>query len=182
MNSWSLPKTAIFGDVKYSLSTDYRDVLEIIGYLNDTTKPEFVRWQIAIGLFYDEKIPNEYQQEAMQFLSDFISYGATESKPGPKLIDWDQDSTMIISDVNKVSGKEIRSLEYLHWWTFLSYFYAIGEGQLSTVVAIRNKKIKGKKLEPWEKEFYSANRSLVDMNRQKNSGDQKEKQNILKWL
>ena len=45
----------------------------------------------------------------------------------------------------------------------MSYFHAIGEGQLSTVVAIRKKLKEKKKLEKWEKDYYRANKELVDL-------------------
>ena len=64
-----------------------------------------------------------------------------------------------------MAGLEVRSLPFLHWWTFMGYFGAIGEGQLSTLVAIREKLRKGKKLESWEQDFYRQNRSRVDFKR-----------------
>ena len=70
---------------------------------------------------------------------------------------------MIVAEVNRASGQEIRALPYLHWWTFLGWFHTIGEGQLSTVVAIRSKLKKGKPLESWEKQFYRENRDIVDL-------------------
>ena len=39
------------------------------------------------------------------------------------------------------------------------------EGQLSTVVSIRNKLKRGKKLEKWEREYYNENKRTVDMRR-----------------
>lgn len=182
MNGWYLPKTAEFGGKVYSLSTDFRDVLEIISYMTDKKRTEYVRWRIAVGLFYEPEVPEEHLEEAMQYLADFISYGAEASKPGPKLIDWQQDVHMIVSDVNKVAGQEIRALSYLHWWTFLSYFYGIGEGQLSNVVSIRKKKAKGKKLEKWEQEFYMDNKNVVDFKDSNAEEVKKEKEDIMKWL
>lgn len=182
INSWSLPKTALVGGVEYPINTDFRDVLEIIKYLTDDSRPLFVRWQIAIGLFYDGDIPNAHQQEAMEYLSEFISYGEHDHKPGPKLLDWDQDAQLIIGDINKVAGTEIRALPYLHWWTFLSYFYGIGEGQLSTVVSIRNKKKRGKKLEKWEEEYYRENKSRIDFKSQNTAADKAVQDYFNKWL
>ena len=72
---------------------------------------------------------------------------------------------MISADIIKVAGHDVRSDSFCHWWTFVSYFMRIGEGQLSTVVSIRDKLRKHKKLEKWEKEFYNQNRSKVDLKR-----------------
>ena len=49
MTPWVLPETAEIGGTVYELHTDYRDILEIIGYLNDPDRPEYLRWQIAIA-------------------------------------------------------------------------------------------------------------------------------------
>ena len=162
MNAWGLPEAATIGGVEYQINTDFRDILEIIKYLNDVTKTEYTRWRIALSLFYEGDIPDEYQEDAAKYLSDFIAYENQDDNSGPKLMDWQQDSAMIIADVNKVAGKEIRAEKHMHWWTFLSYFYGIGEGQLSTVVGIRSKKAKGKKLDKWEQEYYRDNRKKVD--------------------
>ena len=182
MDGWSLPKTAEFGGKKYSLNTDFRDVLEIISYLTDKKRTEYIRWRIAVGLFYEPEVPEEYLQDAMQYLANFIGYGSVDGKPSPKLIDWQQDVHMIVGDINKVAGQEVRALQYLHWWTFLSYFYGIGEGQLSTVVSIRRKKAKGKKLEKWEQEYYRENKDVVDFKANESEEVKKEKENIMRWL
>lgn len=182
MNIWSLPMSAEIGGVKYAINADFRDVLEIIGVLNDTSKPDFIRWQVAIGLFYDNEIPRPFQQDAMEFLSKFISYGEDEKKPGPKLIDWDQDAQLIVGDVNKIAGKEVRAERFLHWWSFLSFFYAVGDGQLATIVSIRNKKRKGKKLEKWEETYYRENKDKIDFKSRKTAADVAAMAYFDKWL
>lgn len=182
MNTWLLPKTARIGGKDYALNTDFRDILEIMEYLNDESRPQGMRWQIALALFFEGEIPPENQIEGMKYLADFISYGEPSKKPGPKLIDWKQDAQMIIGDINKVAGMEIRGLPYLHWWTFLSYFYGIGEGQLSTIVSIRSKKKKGKKLEKWEEEFYKENREKIDFVENSSKADKEAQEYFNKWL
>lgn len=182
MDLWKLPKTAEIGGTVYPINVDFRDILEILRYLNDESRPLYLRWQIALGLFYDGEIPYCDQQEAMQYLSEFISYGQPEGKPGPKLMDWDQDAQMIIGDINKVAGIDVRGVDFVHWWTFLSYFYGIGEGQLSTVVSIRSKQSKGKKLEKWEQDFFRENKDKVNF-RQPVSAEKKAAQIYFdKWL
>lgn len=180
MNAWSLPRAATIGGKKYPINADFRDVLEIIGYLTDNTKPTFLRWQVAIGLFFDEKIAEEHQEEAMKYLAEFISYGSENEKPSQKLIDWEQDAQLIVSDVNKVAGIEVRAVPFLHWWTFLSYFYSIGEGQLSTVVSIRSKLKSGKKLEKWEQEYYKKNKDMIDFH--KSEEDKQIQEYFARWL
>lgn len=182
MTQWCLPESATFGGVEYAINADYRDVLEIISYLNDVNTPDWLKWQIALALFYDEEIPEIYQAEAMNFLSEFIACGEDEETPGPKLIDWDHDATAIVADVNKVAGMEVRSVPFLHWWTFIAFFRAIGEGQLATLVSIRQKLAKGKALEKWEQDFYVSNKSRVDLPKYYTSAELREREELNKLL
>lgn len=45
----------------------------------------------------------------------------------------------------------------------MGLFMEIGESLFSTITNIREKVSKGKKLDSWEKEFYSSNKELVDL-------------------
>lgn len=157
---WSLPKQAVIGGKSYDLYTDFRDILELMGYLEDEALPVYFRWQIALGLFYRQPVPPEDQAEAMEYLARFLAPGPAP-KPGPKRMDWQQDAQAILADVNRVAGKEVRQEAYVHWWTFLSWFHAIGEGQLSYLVALRDKLRRGEKLTAQEAEFYRRNPQRV---------------------
>ncbi len=175
-----LPVTAIIGGRQYGLNTDYRDILEIFSCLEDVDLPEFFRWQMAVELFFDKPLPDRDLPEAAKYLSWFIAGGQeVNDRPGPKLIDWQQDAAVIASDVNRVAGQEIRALPYLHWWTFLSWFHAIGQGQLSALVTIRSKLRQGKKLEGWERDFYRNNKNMVEL-KTRYSIDEQERQRRLK--
>ena len=180
---WRLPTSAVIGEVEYPINADFRDVLEIIGYLNDPDEQLSIRWEIAIGLFFDGEIPDEHKPEAMRYLADFLSCGEEEQpgKTSAKLLDWEQDALAIVADVNKAAGTEIRSLPFLHWWTFMAFFNAIGEGQLSTIISIRNKLRKGKKLEKWEREYYRENKHRIDL-KPKYSAEELAEQERLKAL
>lgn len=161
MDLWSLPTSAVIGGKTYSINADFRDILDIFRYMSDMEQPEHIRWRIVLALFYEGDIPRDHQEEAMEYLVNFISCGEPDGKPAPKLLDWEQDAQIIVADVNKVAGMEIRRLPFLHWWTFMAYFNAIGEGQLSTLVSLRDKLARGKKLEKWEQEYYRKNISKV---------------------
>lgn len=182
MNRWSLPTSATIGGVVYQIHADFRDILNIFRYMDDPDRPEYIRWRIAIALFYEGEIPQEYFQEAMEYLADFIACGNRDSKPGPKLLDWEQDAQVIVADVNKVAGSEIRAVPFLHWWTFVSYFNAIGEGQLSTLVSIRDKLRRGKPLEKWEKEYYRKNKEIVDLKTRYSADELAEQERLKKLL
>jgi hypothetical protein len=181
MELWGLPQVARIGGVDYPLHTDYRDILRIFRHFADPDKPEWVRWKIALGLFYEGQIPPEHEGEAMAYLVEFVNCGQ-ETKPGPKLLDWEQDASVIVADVNKVAGTEVRAVPFLHWWTFLAYFNAIGEGQLSTLVSIRDKLARGKKLEKWEQEYYRKNKSRVDLRKQYSAEDLVEQERLKRLI
>lgn len=164
MTGWELPRKAQIGGRVYHLHTDYREILRIFAYLQKEELPEFIRWHVALALFFEEEIPEEDFQEAAAYFCRFVNCGVEEqARPGPQLLNWEQDAQDIVADVNKVAGQEIRALPYLHWWTFMSWFHSIGEGNLSTLVSIRDKLSRGKKLEAWEKEYYRRNRSRVNL-------------------
>lgn len=162
MSLWILPRTAQIGGKSYEIHPDFRDILEIFSYLGDPDLPEPFRWRIALALFYEGQIPPEHRQEAMEFLADFIRYGV-EDRPGPRLLDWEQDAGAIIAGVNAAAGQEIRDEPFVHWWTFLSWFSAIGKGELATLVSIRSKLSRGQQLDDWEQAFYRQNRTRVDL-------------------
>ena len=182
MTGWDLPRQAVIGGRTYSLHTDYREILEIFSWLQKDDYPEFLRWRIALALFYEEQIPDEDCQAAADYFTWFINGGRQDAgDPGPRLLDWEQDAQEIVADVNKVAGQEIRALPYLHWWTFLGWFIGIGEGNLATLVAVRDKLRRGKKLEPWEQTYYQRNKARVKM--QKNySAEELAEQERLKEL
>ena len=182
-SQWVLPLRAEFAGCGYDLNADFRDVLEILQYLQDPSLPEFIRWQVALGLFYRQEVDPRHSRQAMEYLAWFLTGGCQEeNRPGPKLLDWQQDAGAIISDINRISGQEIRALPFLHWWTFLSWFHGIGEGQVSALVSIRDKLRRGKKLEGWEKEFYSANRDRIRLRPAYTPQQLQEKQELEKLL
>ena len=90
-------------------------------------------------------------------------------------MDWEQDAPIIIPAVNKVNNADVRATEYMHWWTFLGYFQSIDRNDTwGCVLVIRQKKAQGKKLEAYEKEFYSANRNLCSVDPPKKRKSQKD--------
>ncbi|MBQ8768858.1 MAG: hypothetical protein IJZ15_04340 [Oscillospiraceae bacterium] len=179
MTGWDLPQSIEIGGKQWEIHADFRDILDIIQRLSAKTSEALY---VCLALFYEdfEDLPEKCFNEAVEKMFLFIACGEEEeSSPRPKTIDWEQDWQMIISDVNKVAGCEIRALPFCHWWTFISWFNGIGDGPLATVVSIREKKRKGKKLEDWEKEFYKNNRSKVDFKTEYSSSDNEQ---LSKWL
>lgn len=181
----ALPEHLTVGDTEYSIRSDYRNVLQVFEAFNDPELVSAEKWIVAIYLFFEsfscaddvlEALENGFQiEEAMKQITWFIAAGKSHGKEIElPVYDWVQDEQMIFSAVNKVAGKETRELEYLHWWTFLGYFNEIGDGTFSFIVEIRNKLNKGKKLEKYEKEFFSHNKELVRIEKPKSKEEQEQ--------
>ena len=162
---YELPITITVNENIYAIRNngDYRMVLDAFSALNDVTLDKQERLMIFYPDFEDIEVilcsPEELLTELVNKMFDFMNCGQTNpgAKTEMKLIDWEGDSQLIASGINNVAGKEIRSVEYCHWWTFMGYYFAIGESPLSTVVGIRSKIAKGKKLEKYEQEFRRDN-------------------------
>ena len=182
MNSWYLPRTAVIGGREYKLRCDFRDVLKLFSYFSDPDLADVLKWQIALMLFYEGEIPPEHRYEAMVFLSNFITCGKKETANSPRLIDWEQDANIIIGEVNRVAGCEIREKAFIHWWTFLSYFHAIGEGQLSFLVSLRQKRLRGERLTDWEARYFRENRETVELKTKYSREERKERERLLRML
>lgn len=145
---------------------DFRMVLDCFKALNDIEMDKQTRILTCLIIFYEDLNSFEDIQEHAEDIEELVKkmmefFNVNQPESGRvvnyKLIDWEQDAPMICSAVNNVAGKEIRAEEYLHWWTFLGYYMAVGESALSTVVGIRSKLMKGKKLEKYEQEFKRDN-------------------------
>ena len=186
MSGWELPVSAEIGGADYPINADYRDILYIIGKLNAPDPDEQTRLYVALALFYEgfEMMPETDYGEAARWLMHFINGGEEEhdTSSRPKTIDWEQDRGMIVADVNRVAGCEVRVLPFCHWWTFLAWFMGIGEGQLSTVVSIREKRRKGRKLSDWEREFYQENRDKVELKRRYTAEELEEQERLKRLL
>ena len=163
MTMYDLPTSVTVDGKDYPIRTDYRDVINVITALNDPNLDEYEKSYVLLTAMFTDPVPPELVGEAIQAAFSFISAGMDGDRKGPRLMDWEQDAPLIISAVNKVAGKEVRAMDYLHWWTFIGYYMEIGESQFSTVVSIRQKKKKHKKLEKHEEEYYRHNKSMIDL-------------------
>lgn len=188
MTGWDLPTALTVGGQSWAIHGDFRDVLDVIGWLDGAEGENLLpeeRWYVALALFYRDfpQMPQDCCPEAAQKLAEFIAGGRTDSGPaGPRLLDWQQDAPMIVAGVNRAAGCEVRALPFLHWWSFLAWFSAIGEGPLATVVAIRDKLRRGKKLEAWEMSYYRAHRAEIDLRPARSEAEQAEHDRLLALL
>lgn len=168
---YTLPTTVKIRDNDFKIRNkgDFRMVLDCFNALQDDDLSQQERVISSLIIFYDDVHSyedlcvlfkdDEDLKLAIEKMYDFFNCNQKEvgAKQNYKLIDWDNDSQIICSAINNVANIEIRSLEYLHWWTFMGYYISIGESVLSTVVSIRHKIATGKKLEKYEKDFKKDN-------------------------
>lgn len=173
---FELPTKLNIGGTDYAIRSDYRAVLEICTALSDSELSDEEKAIVALVIFYPdlEQMPPESLQEALEKCFSFIDNGQEhKGKPGPRLMDWEKDFPHIVAPINRVAGTEIRSVEYMHWWTFLSFFEEIGPNCLfAQIVQIRNKIARNKKLDKQEREWLKQNRHLVDIQPQYTKQDE----------
>lgn len=192
MYAWKLPTSLRVGGRNYKIRTDYRVILDILAAMNDPDifelgmseeemNAERIMTMLQILYIDFESMPTSDWNEAAEKAREFIDCGIKDDgSHKPRLMDWEQDAPVIVPAVNKVCGKDIRSVKYMHWWTFLGYYMEIGECTLATIVSIRDKKRRGKKLEKWEQEFYRDNKNLIDLKVHKVERSDEEKEALRK--
>lgn len=174
MIGYSLPKSVQVDGADYPIRTDFRAVLDVLVAMNDPELDSRAKTFVLLKIMFPnlENIPQEHLEECCKKVCKFIDCGQEDDgKPRPKMIDWEQDAPIIIPAINSVAHTEIRALPELHWWTFFGYFMEIRESLLSSVLNIRNKLYKHKKLEKNEQEFYKENKSLVNFQKDKKLDD-----------
>lgn len=165
---YEIPTTITVGSTEYRIRNkgDYRMVLDCFSALQDASLNSNERLFCSLIIFYEDinciADINKFEdlEEAATKMFDFFNCGRSQSigkKMNHKLIDWEQDSQIICSAINKVANKEVRAEPYIHWWTFMGYYSAVGESLLSTIVSIRDKIVRGKKLEKHEHTFRQEN-------------------------
>lgn len=163
---YDLPTSFNFGGTEYEIRSDYRAILDICTALSDPELDEQDRGIVILSIFYPDltEMPPEHYDEAIERCFWFIDCGDTQSKQkGARLVDWEQDFHMIVAPVNRVVGREIRAIKYMHWWTFISAYMEIGDCTFAQIVRIRDMLAKGKSLDKSDREWYNKNRHLVDM-------------------
>lgn len=165
---FEIPITLEIGGKQYNIRNkgDYRMVLDCFAAMNDIELTEQERVYCSLIIFYEEfncieDLANcPYLKDAVHQMYWFFNCGDDKgvgANKNYKLIDWEGDSQLIASAINNVANTEVRLCEYIHWWTFMGYYLAIGESPLATVVGIRNKIMEGKKLEKHETKFKNDN-------------------------
>lgn len=180
-----LPEALTVGEKDYKIRTDYRDVLRIIQAFNDPELETREKLFVCLYILYEDfdDIPHDAYEEAYKQAVWFMDVGEDpeEAKPAARVMDWEQDEKILFPAINTAAGYEVRSVQHLHWWTFMGYFMEIHDGVFAQVLSLRQKRAKGKKLEKWEQEYWSSNKRLCVLH-SKLTEEEKQAKDRLKAL
>ena len=189
---FDLPTSVSFGGKAWDIDPDFRQVLRILSAMEDPDLTEGEKAAIClVNLYVDaDQIPPELAQAAFDAAIRFIDHGAGDGpeglasrrKPGPRTMDWTQDAPLIFPAVNRAAGFEVRDAPFLHWWTFLGYFMEIRDTVFSTVLSLRGKKARHKKLEKSEQEFWNENRDICCLRERLTAEERAEKERLERVL
>ena len=178
--SYKLPTALTVGGEERAIRTDYRVALDIFLALTDPDLDDYNKAAEMLEILYVDEIPPELWQEAVDVGMWFLNGGEKEKQTKqPKLVDWEQDFNIIAAPISQIVGKDIRGMDYFHWWSFLAAYSNIGDCFFAHVVAIRDKKAKGKKLDKPDREFYQRNREQIDIQKKLTSA---EEEVLNSWL
>lgn len=176
-----LPRSVDVNGTTYAIRSDFRDILKILCACGDPELTDEEKVYICLYIFYEafEQIPQSDYEAAYTAALRFIDGNAKPSKSkSPRVMDWEQDEAILFPALNKTAGFEIRTAEYLHWWTFLGYYMEISEGVFSSVLHIRMKKAKRKKLDKWEREYWTANKDICELTAKLSEAEQQKKDRL----
>ena len=166
---WNLPIAVDIDGKEYAIRNkcDYRVVLDVISALNDEELEMEYRIECALFIFYEDLTGLKDVQTAIMEMMKIINLGeetTEEEQHKPRLMDWEHDFPQLAPPISRVLGYSVRDANhYTHWWDFIGAYMEIGECTFANIISIRNKRMKGKKLEDWEREFYRENKKMVDL-------------------
>ena len=166
---WNLPVSVKIGDKNFAIRNDcdYRVVLDVIVALNDCELELEHRIRCALFIFYEDLTKCDDFQTAINEMMRIIRLGKDEDDKHTEatFMDWEYDFPQLAPAISKVLGYSVRDEnKYTHWWDFVGAFMEIpSECVWSTIVTIRIKKYKHKKLEAWEEEFCREHPELINL-------------------
>lgn len=81
-----------------------------------------------------------------------------------KYYSFDKDAKYITSAMlAKPNGIDLNTIEYLHWWTFISHFFELGESSFSNIVYLRERNRKGKLTKEERKQCDSIGWDVINL-------------------
>lgn len=168
MSEYDLPVSVEIDGQQFKIreNCDYRIVLRCINALNDDDLTDEQKIQCAIIIFYEDYDLITNLQKAAEEMFRIIGYDEPQESgtQKPQLMDWNKDFRQLAPPISRIIGYDIRTPgKYTHWWTLVGGYMEIGECTFATIVSIRAKKQKGKKLEKWEEKFYREHYDQINL-------------------
>ena len=104
---YDLPRYVEFGGRKWTIRTDFRDVLTILEALDDPNLNEQEKAFVVLHNLYQDfgHIRKEDAQAAFDAAIRFIDRDMPRGTPGPRTMDWTQDAPLIFPAVNAAAWK-----------------------------------------------------------------------------
>ena len=161
-----LPQALEVGGKMLPIRTDFRDILNLFPMFDDEELSDIEKAYVACRNIYKCEISEQNFEEATGKLWWFIDGGdIPKEEPAPvRIIDWQKDERIIMPAISKTTGvPDVRSLPYLHWWSFLGAFGETDEGLFSMVLNLRRKIADGEKLDDRERKWLRKNRDLIEI-------------------
>lgn len=168
---WDLPIAVEINGKSHPIRNkcDYRVVLDVICALNDNELTDEEKVKCALLIFYEDISAIDDFEVAIKEMFRIINSGEEQEEnqeQKPALMDWEHDFSQLAPPISRVLGYDVRTPDkYTHWYSFLGGYMEIGECTFSTIVSIRSKRAKGKKLDKWEEEYLREHRKMVELPR-----------------
>ena len=168
-SKWKLPTTVEIDGKEFAIRErcNYSVVLDVIAVLNDDELSDREKMFCALYIFYEKSNEITNTKTAVEEMFKIINLGedeAAEQEEKPRLMDWEHDFPQLAPPISRVLGYSVRDAKnYTHFWDFVGAYMEIGECTFNTIISIRSKRAKGKKLDNWEQEFYRENKKMVDL-------------------
>lgn len=166
---WDLPIAVEINGKSHPIRNkcDYRVVLDVICALNDNELTDEEKVKCALFIFYEDISQIDDFETAIKEMFRIINGGEEEEHTQdnkPKLMDWEHDFPQLAPPISRVLGYDVRTPDkFTHWYTWLGGYMEIGECTFSTIVSIRSKRAKGKKLDKWEIDYIREHRKMVEL-------------------
>ena len=166
--NWNLPVDIEINGNKHPIrnNCDYRVVLDVICALNDNELSSEEKIQCALFIFYEDISKIQDFEKATKEMFFIINNGQEQEGANnkPPLMDWQHDFPQLAPPISRVLGYSVRDVNnYTHYYDFIGAYMEIGDCTFANIVSIRNKRMKGKKLERWEQEFYQEHKKMIDL-------------------
>lgn len=169
MRNWDLPVSVEIDWKEYKIrnNCDYRVVLDVLSALNDKELDDECKAKCALFIFYEDLDGLKDYQKAINEMMKIINCGEEidENEPQkPKIMDWEHDFNNITPPISRVLGYSVRdSKNYTHWYDFVGAYMEIGDCFFAQIISIRSKRLKGKKLDETDRQFYNEHKKDIDL-------------------